>query len=135
MERLLEIARIARTVEGALDEEVIAATKKYRLTGRQALMLAAIAETPGCSLQDLIRATGMERSTAGDQLAELATAKLVRRKRKANDLRTYQLALTDEGAALATLVRPAAQRAELRVRSLIDGLDGLRFRNQEEAAA
>ena len=73
-------------------------------------MLAAAGVADGVSQSDLVRATGIDRSTLADLVARMITKGLLERQRSATDARANSVSLSEAGrAALAEGVRPAAR--------------------------
>jgi DNA-binding MarR family transcriptional regulator len=85
--------------------EQLAADRFAELAGeavtlRQFAVLAAIAENPGLSQSDLVRATGIDRSTLADMMNRLVKRGLVSRSASKTDARAYAVRLTAAGGAL-----------------------------------
>ncbi len=128
--------------------EQLAADRFTELAGegvtlRQFAVLAAIAENPGLSQSDLVRATGIDRSTLADMMNRLAKRGLVSRSASETDARAYAVRLTPTGASLfrsTTQHARAADEALLELlaqtkrKSFLDTLSTL-ARLAEEAAA
>lgn len=78
------------------------------LTLRQFAVLAAIAETPGLSQVDLVRATGVDRSTLADMMSRMEQRGWVTRAASPVDGRAHAVRLAPAGsAALASATRHA----------------------------
>lgn len=78
------------------------------LTLRQFAVLSAVAESPGLSQTDLVRATGIDRSTLADMLNRLEKRGLVARETSQTDARARAVNMTAEGrATLAASIRHA----------------------------
>lgn len=71
-----------------------------KVTLRQFAVLAAVAETPGVSQIDLVRATGIDRSTLADMLNRLEKRGLIARAKSESDGRAHTVALTADGRAV-----------------------------------
>lgn len=71
-----------------------------KVTLRQFAVLAAAAETPGLSQIDLVRATGIDRSTLAEMLNRLEKRGLIERATSQADARARTVALTAEGRAV-----------------------------------
>jgi DNA-binding MarR family transcriptional regulator len=83
------------------------------LTQRQYTVLAAAGAADGVSQSDLVRATGIDRSTLADLVARMISKGLLERERSATDARANTVRLSDAGrAALNDGGRPAAQSDE-----------------------
>ncbi len=80
------------------------------LTQRQYTVLAAAGAADGVSQSDLVRATGIDRSTLADLVARMIAKGLLERERSATDARANTVRLSGTGkAALAEGGRPAAK--------------------------
>jgi DNA-binding MarR family transcriptional regulator len=98
-----------RVLQLALDYHAEAAGASG-LTQRQFTVLAAAGAAEGVSQSDLVRATGIDRSTLADLVARMITKGLLERERSATDARANSVRLSDAGRlALAEGARPAAR--------------------------
>src|SRR5579863_4297676 len=80
------------------------------LTQRQYTVLAAAGVSDGVSQSDLVRATGIDRSTLADLVARMISKGLLERERSATDARANTVRLSQAGrAALSDGGRPAAK--------------------------
>jgi DNA-binding MarR family transcriptional regulator len=80
------------------------------LTQRQYTVLAAAGVADGVSQSDLVRATGIDRSTLADLVARMITKGLLERERSATDARANSVRLSAAGrAALAEGAKPASR--------------------------
>ncbi len=108
-------------------------------TPRQFAVLLSVHQNPGVSQTDLVRTTGIDRSTLTEILRRLGRRGLIRRERQPGDRRTNALHLTGDGrrtmeTAIGAVERaqqrilepiPAAERpAAMRVLERLAGLDG-----------
>ena len=108
-------------------------------TPRQFAVLLTVHQKPGVSQTDLVRTTGIDRSTLTEILRRLGRRGLIRRERQPQDRRTNALHLTPDGrrameSAIDAVERaqrrilepiPAAERpAAMRVLERLAGLDG-----------
>jgi MarR family transcriptional regulator, temperature-dependent positive regulator of motility len=71
-----------------------------KLTQRQFAVLAATAANEGLTQTDLVRETGIDRSTLAELVARMAIKGLVRRESVAADARANAIFLTDDGQAI-----------------------------------
>lgn len=85
------------------------------LTPRQFALLLAIYQKPGISQVDLVRQTGIDRSTVAEMVARLIKRGLLVRQRTENDRRTNALAVTPEGERQLRLAQPGVLRAQDRL--------------------
>ena len=67
------------------------------LTARQYVVLVTAAENDGASQQDIIDATGIDRSTVSQIMQTMIRKGLVKRKRTKEDARAYAITLTEHG--------------------------------------
>lgn len=89
------------------------------LTQRQYTVLAAAGAADGVSQSDLVRATGIDRSTLADLVARMISKGLLERERSATDARANTVRLSANGrAALSEGGRPAA-RSDARLLNLL----------------
>lgn len=89
------------------------------VTLRQFAVLAAIAEQPGLSQSDLVRATGIDRSTLADMMNRLAKRGLVARSASSSDARAYAVRLSTAGSALLNTTASHARAADAAVLELL----------------
>ncbi len=89
------------------------------LTQRQYAVLAAVAEHEGLTQTDLVRATGIDRSTLADMAARMIGKGLLARERSVADARANTVRLTDKGRAALAEAAPRAAAADRRILSLL----------------
>lgn len=82
------------------------------LTPRQFTLLAAIAGSEGSTQNQLVRITGVDRSTLAELLARLSARGLVARTRSSGDARVKLVTMTSAGLALLEAARPQAALAD-----------------------
>ena len=83
------------------------------LTQRQYTVLAAAGAADGVSQSDLVRATGIDRSTLADLVARMISKGLLERERSATDARANTVRLSDAGRlALSEGGKPASRSDE-----------------------
>jgi DNA-binding MarR family transcriptional regulator len=78
------------------------------LTPRQYVVLAVLEGQAGASQTDIVRATGIDRSTLAILVQRLGKAGYVRRTRSKTDARAYVVRLTDNGRKMLEANRRAA---------------------------
>lgn len=88
------------------------AHKGADLTFRQFAVLAAVAETPGASQSDLVRATGIDRSTLADMIARMEKKNLLSRETSKSDGRAKSVKLTGRGQRKLADATPEAAIAD-----------------------
>jgi len=69
------------------------------VTQRQFAVLSAVAAQEGLTQTDLVRATGIDRSTLADLVARMIGKSLLARQRSTSDARANTVSLTAEGRA------------------------------------
>lgn len=82
------------------------------ITLRQFVVMTAIAEAPGVSQIDLVRATGVDRSTLADVVTRLERRGWIARKASETDARANAVALTETGIATLAQARRHAKAAD-----------------------
>lgn len=109
-----------RAVQRALDEYA-AEFGAAGVTQRQYAVLAAVAAQEGATQTDLVRATGIDRSTLADMAARMIAKGLLARERSSNDARANAVRLTPEGQAVLAEAQPKMAAADARLLKLIPG--------------
>lgn len=89
------------------------------VTLRQTVLLAAIAEAEGASQSDLVRTTGVDRSTLAEMMARMEKKGLIARAAAADDGRAKSVRLTAGGRRRLDAVLPAIANVD---RSLLAAL-------------
>ena len=82
------------------------------VTARQALVLAAVAETEGATQSELVDATGVDRSTLAEMIARMERKGLVARAPSQDDLRAKTVRLTPAGRQKLALSLPRMRAAD-----------------------
>jgi DNA-binding MarR family transcriptional regulator len=95
------------------------------LTLRQFAVLAAVADKADSSQTDLVRATGIDRSTLADMIKRMEDRDLLERTKSAKDGRAKSVRLTNKGRAKLAEARPSAEAAD---RALLEALPKARRR-------
>jgi DNA-binding MarR family transcriptional regulator len=109
-----------RTLQLALDiysEE----TGSGALTQRQFAVLSAVMAKEGCAQSELVRATGIDRSTLAELVARLIGKDLLARERSTLDARANTVRLTDAGRAAVHEAGPKVAQADARILALVPG--------------
>lgn len=91
------------------------------LTQRQYAVLSAVEAQEGLTQTDLVRATGIDRSTLADMAARMIAKGLLARERSQSDARANAVRLTESGAAILAEARPRMAQADERLMRLISG--------------
>ncbi len=87
-------------------------TRDFDLTARQYAVITTVAQHEGLSQTDLVRLTGIDRSTLADVVQRLLKRGVIQRERTTQDGRTYAVNLSQEGRELLKSIRPYARRAD-----------------------
>jgi DNA-binding MarR family transcriptional regulator len=88
-------------------------------TQRQFAVMTAVSVKEGLTQTDLVRATGIDRSTLADLVARMTTKGLLLRERSAVDARAMAVRLSPEGQALLEQARPRVEIADKRIMGLL----------------
>src|SRR5579859_894902 len=107
-----------RTLQLALDYHADAAGAAS-LTQRQFTVLAAAASADGMTQNDLVRATGIDRSTLADLVARMLAKGLLQRERSATDARANTVRLSEAGRGALGAGAGAAADADERLLALL----------------
>ena len=89
------------------------------LTQRQFAVLDAVSRKAGLTQTDLVRATGIDRSTLADLVARMTTKGLLERERSTLDARAMAVRLSGTGQAALEAARPRAEAADQRILALL----------------
>ena len=89
------------------------------LTQRQYAVLEVVGGHPGLSQTDLVRLTGIDRSTLADLVGRMDTKGLLVRERSTLDARAMVVRLSDEGRAALDVARPQVVMADQRLLALV----------------
>jgi len=88
-------------------------------TQRQFAVMEAVAAKSGLTQTDLVRATGIDRSTLADLVSRMTTRGLLERERSAVDARAKAVRLSEAGTALLESARPRVEAADKRIMALL----------------
>jgi|SRR5579859_4285498 len=91
------------------------------VTQRQFAVLAAVEEREGATQADLVRITGIDRSTLADMARRMIAKGLLERERSNLDARANAVRLTDAGKSALHDARPKMAAADARLMKLISG--------------
>ena len=84
-------------------------------TQRQFAVLAAVAAREGVAQSELVRLTGIDRSTLAELVARMIGKGLLVRQRSSVDARANAVSLTEDGRAALAATLPAADAADARL--------------------
>jgi DNA-binding MarR family transcriptional regulator len=99
-------------------------TRDFDLTARQYAVITTVAQHEGLSQTDLVRLTGIDRSTLADVVQRLLKRGVIQRERTTEDGRTYAVRLSAEGRELLEAIKPYARRADRLVLACLGDEDG-----------
>lgn len=91
------------------------------VTQRQYAVLSAVEAREGLTQTDLVRITGIDRSTLADMAARMITKGLLERQRSAADARANAVRLTEAGRLALEEARPKMAAVDARLLKLISG--------------
>lgn len=89
------------------------------ITQRQFAVLTAVQAQEGCTQSDLVKATGIDRSTLAELVARLIGKDLLARERSTLDARANTVSLTDAGRASVQEAAPRVAVADQRILALV----------------
>ncbi len=89
------------------------------LTQRQFAVLEAVSHRAGLTQTDLVRATGIDRSTLADLVSRMTTRGLLDRERSTIDARAKAVRLSEAGQAALDAARPRVEAADKRILALL----------------
>ncbi len=90
------------------------------LTPRQFAVLVTVAQNEGESQTNLVRLTGIDRSTLADIIRRMLKKGLLARRRTKQDARAYAVRLTQTGLDALEAAAPAANLADQRILGAFD---------------
>lgn len=93
------------------------------VTTTQYTVLVAAAERDGLSQQDIINATGIDRSTVSQVVQLLIRKGLLKRRRTRHDARAYAVSVTESGRRILDASEPIISRVE---KELVEALPATR---------
>lgn len=82
------------------------------ITLRQFAVLSAVREQEGCSQSDLVKTTGIDRSTLADMVQRMERRGLLERRQAKLDARAKSVHLTDDGRAALDVSTPIVRKAD-----------------------
>lgn len=88
-------------------------------TQRQFAVMEAVSVKEGLTQTDLVKATGIDRSTLADLVARMTTKGLLTRERSTLDARAKAVRLSPEGQVLLESARPRVEAADRRIMALL----------------
>jgi DNA-binding MarR family transcriptional regulator len=97
------------------------------VTQRQFAVLSAVSAEEGLSQTQLVRRTGIDRSTVAELVNRMTRQGLLVRSRTEADARTNSLSLTQDGVAVLRATEPLAARADRRLLKLLGSKKGEAF--------
>lgn len=100
---------------------------KSGLTHRQFTVLLAVDTNDGKSQTDLVKLTGIDRSTLADLVSRLLAQGYLQRKRTRDDGRTNSIRITTVGKKMLKMAQPGAEEVDKQLISLIPSPDRKSF--------
>src|SRR5690348_3052585 len=91
------------------------------ITQRQFAVLAAADAREGATQADLVRVTGIDRSTLADMAKRMIDKGLLERERSSLDARANAVRLTDAGRSALSEAQPRMAAADMRLLKLVGG--------------
>lgn len=88
-------------------------------TQRQFAVMEAVSVKEGLTQTDLVKATGIDRSTLADLVSRMTAKGLLTRERSTLDARAKAVSLSPEGQALLDAARPKVEAADRRIMGLL----------------
>ena len=88
-------------------------------TQRQFAVMEAVSVKAGLTQTELVRATGIDRSTLADLVARMTSKGMLLRERSSLDARAMAVRLSPEGQALLDGARPRVEAADKRIMGLL----------------
>lgn len=95
------------------------ATGPDGLTQRQFAVLEAVSRQPGLTQSELVKATGIDRSTLADLVARMTSKDLLKRERSPIDARAMTVDLSEAGHQALIEARPKVAMVDKRILSLL----------------
>ncbi|MBI2720058.1 MAG: winged helix-turn-helix transcriptional regulator [Rhizobiales bacterium] len=100
---------------------------KSGLTHRQFTVLLAVDANDGKSQTDLVKVTGIDRSTLADLVARLLAQGYLQRRRTKNDGRTNAIRITTIGKKILKTAQPGAEEVDRQLMALLANSDRKAF--------
>ena len=92
---------------------------KSGLTQRQFIVLTVVDANDGVSQTELVKQSGIDRSTLADMISRLTAQGYLKRKRSRNDARTNVVRLTATGRRAMNAMQPNAAEVDKKILSVI----------------
>ena len=89
------------------------------LTQRQFAVLEAVSQKSGLTQTELVRATGIDRSTLADLVSRMTTKGLLDREKSTLDARAKAVRLSEQGQAALDATHPRVEAADKRIMALL----------------
>ncbi len=89
------------------------------ITLRQFAVLAAVYEQEGCTQSELVKSTGIDRSTLADMVARMERNGFIERRQAKLDARAKAVHLTDQGREALDAAKPMVQRSDEAILSML----------------
>ncbi|MEZ5938746.1 MAG: MarR family transcriptional regulator [Hyphomonadaceae bacterium] len=112
-------SHLLRRAQQCISDQFLKTALADSVTLRQTVLMAAIAEAEGCSQSELVRATGIDRSTLAEMISRMERKGLVLRTAAAGDGRAKSVALSRAGRARLEEAVPAMQAVDEALMGLV----------------
>ncbi len=89
------------------------------VTQRQYAVLTAVSHNEGLTQTDLVKSTGIDRSTLADMVARMISKGLLGRERSSLDARANTVSLTEAGRAELTAAKPRVDAADKQILNML----------------
>ena len=109
---------LRRAVQRA-EEQFQLATGESGLTPSQYFILLTIKNAEGLSQKQIVEMTGVDRSTMTGSIRRLQKKGFIKRRKKPDDHRAYELRLTAEGREILALNSPLARQFDQRLLAML----------------
>lgn len=96
----------------AADELFASMTEDQRLTPRQFVVLAVVAANDGLSQTQIVKLTGIDRSTIADMIRRMIRSDLLVRSRTKEDARAYSVKITMRGQTVMSAATELALKVD-----------------------
>jgi len=121
-------SHLLRRAEQFAAEMFVTSDLRDGVTLRQSVLLAAIAESEGASQSDLVRMTGVDRSTLAEMMARMESRGLIARAAARDDGRAKSVRLTAQGRRRLDDALPAMRQVDRALLAAIPSANRSLFR-------
>ena len=97
------------------------------LTPRQFAVLHTVSQNEGCSQTDLVKLTGIDRSTLADMISRMLKKRLLGRQRTKTDARANSVRITSAGRSAMNKARAKVMKADAALMKAVPGAQRASF--------